>query len=156
MKAGFVGFGEVNTPTEIIVRKCAAAAEALKQEGVSLVSVYPVTDDYAEKDIGKALSVNAESAFFADTFCSIYAHPPCIPPSRRGRGDNENLPREKGDDQYFPRGRKYGINLPREARYAPLTLVIRGDVRRTESGEISRAGGAPAWQTAVPPLMPKA
>ena len=25
MKAGFVGFGEVNTPAEIIVRKCAAA-----------------------------------------------------------------------------------------------------------------------------------
>ena len=63
MKAGFVGFGEVNTPTEIIVRKCAAAAEALKQEGVSLVSVYPVTDDYAEKDIGKALSVLQSETF---------------------------------------------------------------------------------------------
>lgn len=63
MKAGFVGFGEVNTPTEIIVRKCAAAEEALKQEGLSLVSVYPVTDDYAEKDIGNALSVLQTETF---------------------------------------------------------------------------------------------
>ena len=40
MKAGFVGFGEINTPAEIIVRKCAAAEAALKKEGISLVSVY--------------------------------------------------------------------------------------------------------------------
>ena len=57
MKAGFVGFGEVNTPAEIIVRKCAAAEAALKKEGISLVSVYPVTDDYEENDIRHALSV---------------------------------------------------------------------------------------------------
>lgn len=57
MKAGFVGFGEVNTPAEIIVRKCAAAEAALKKEGISLVSVYPVTDDYEENDIQHALSV---------------------------------------------------------------------------------------------------
>lgn len=57
MKAGFVGFGEVNTPSEIIMKKCDAAAAALREEGLSLVSVYPVTDDYAEEDIRKALSV---------------------------------------------------------------------------------------------------
>lgn len=57
MKAGFVGFGEINTPAEIIVRKCAAAEAALKKEGISLVSVYPVTDDYEENDIRHALSV---------------------------------------------------------------------------------------------------
>ena len=63
MKAGFVGFGEVNTPAEIIVRKCSAAEAALKAEGVSLVSVYPVTDDYEERDIQKALSVLKSEEF---------------------------------------------------------------------------------------------
>ena len=53
-KAAFVGFGEVNTPIDIIVNKCAAAEAALKKEGLDLVSVYPVTDDYEEKDIQKA------------------------------------------------------------------------------------------------------
>lgn len=54
-KAAFVGFGEVNTPIDIIVRKCAGAASALEKEGVELASVFPVTDDYEEKDIKKAV-----------------------------------------------------------------------------------------------------
>ena len=52
-KTAFVGFGEVNTPIDIIVNKCKAAEAALKNEGLDLVSVYPVTDDYEEKDIAK-------------------------------------------------------------------------------------------------------
>ena len=55
IKAAFVGFGEVNTPKEIIVKKCHDAAESLKKEGLELVEVYPVTDDYEEKDIKKAV-----------------------------------------------------------------------------------------------------
>ena len=55
VKAAFVGFGEVNTPKEIIVNKCAAAEAGLKAEGMELVSVFPVTDDYEEKDIKKAV-----------------------------------------------------------------------------------------------------
>ncbi|MBR2929772.1 MAG: hypothetical protein IKC32_00950 [Clostridia bacterium] len=54
-KIAFVGFGEVNTPIDIIVRKCKAAEAALLSEGLELVSVYPVTDDYEEKGIAKAL-----------------------------------------------------------------------------------------------------
>ena len=54
-KAAFVGFGEVNTPIEIIEKKCGDALEALKKEGIDTVSVFPVTDDYEEKDIKKAL-----------------------------------------------------------------------------------------------------
>lgn len=54
-KAAFVGFGEVNTPIDIIVNKCRTAEESLKKEGLSLVSVYPVTDDPAERDIKKAV-----------------------------------------------------------------------------------------------------
>ena len=54
-KVAFVGFGEVNTPAEIIVKKCADAEASLKKEGLDLISVYPVTDDYEEKDIKKAV-----------------------------------------------------------------------------------------------------
>ncbi len=56
MKAAFVGFGEVNTPIDIIISKCKNAAAALEKEGMELLSVYPVTDDYEEKDIKKAVA----------------------------------------------------------------------------------------------------
>ncbi len=56
VKAAFIGFGEVNTPIDIIINKCKAAEAALKGEGLELVSVYPVTDDYEEKDIKKAVA----------------------------------------------------------------------------------------------------
>ncbi|MBO5453117.1 MAG: hypothetical protein J6A69_04035 [Clostridia bacterium] len=55
IKAAFVGFGEVNTPIDIIIKKCSDAEESLKKEGMDLISVYPVTDDYEEKDIKKAV-----------------------------------------------------------------------------------------------------
>ena len=55
VKAAFVGFGEVNTPIDIIIKKCSDAEAALKKEGMDLVSVFPVTDDYEEKDIKKAV-----------------------------------------------------------------------------------------------------
>ena len=55
IKAAFVGFGEVNTPKEIIVNKCHDAAENLKKEELELIEVYPVTDDYEEKDIKMAV-----------------------------------------------------------------------------------------------------
>lgn len=34
VKAAFVGFGEVNTPRDIIVKKCSDAEKALKNEGL--------------------------------------------------------------------------------------------------------------------------
>ena len=55
LKAAFVGFGEVNTPIDIIIDKCKTAAANLEKEGISLKTVYPVTDDYEEKDIKKAV-----------------------------------------------------------------------------------------------------
>ena len=54
-KAAFVGFGEVNTPKELIVKKCESAFEALKNEGVDVFGVFPVTDDYEEKDVNWAI-----------------------------------------------------------------------------------------------------
>ena len=37
-KIGFIGFGEVNTPVDVIIRKCSAAEAALRAEGLDLVS----------------------------------------------------------------------------------------------------------------------
>ncbi len=45
IKAGFVGFGEVNTPRELIERKCLAAQSALRALGIDLVVTEPVRDD---------------------------------------------------------------------------------------------------------------
>lgn len=61
----FIGFGEVNTPVDIIIKKCKGAKEALEAEGLSLTAVYPVTDDYEEKDIAKALKVLDEKTYDA-------------------------------------------------------------------------------------------
>ena len=69
IKAAFVGFGEVNTPADIIVRKCKAAAESLEKAGLDLISVYPVTDDYEEKDIKKAIAALENQSFDVLVVC---------------------------------------------------------------------------------------
>lgn len=69
IKAGFVGFGEVNTPKEIIVSKCEKACENLRAEGIDVLDVYPVTDDYEEKDIAHALEVLGKGDFDCLVLC---------------------------------------------------------------------------------------
>ena len=54
IKAGFVGFGEINTPREIIVRKCNLAREQIETEGIELVWTDPVTDDPEGQDVCRA------------------------------------------------------------------------------------------------------
>ena len=68
-KIGFIGFGEVNTPVDVIIRKCSAAETALKAEGLDLVSVYPVADDYEEKQINDAANKLASTQFDALVVC---------------------------------------------------------------------------------------
>ena len=68
-KIGFVGFGEVNTPVDVIIRKCSAAEAALKAEGLDLVSVYPVADDYEENQINDAVKKLSEEKFDALVVC---------------------------------------------------------------------------------------
>ena len=68
-KIAFVGFGEVNTPKEVIIKKCEEAEKSLIKEGLDLVSVYPVTDDYEEKDIAAALEKLAGKDFDAMVVC---------------------------------------------------------------------------------------
>ena len=69
MKVAFLGFGEVNTPVDVIVRKCSAAEAALKAEGLDLVSVYPIADDYEEKDVAKAVAALEKENFDAVVVC---------------------------------------------------------------------------------------
>ncbi len=68
-KIAFVGFGEVNTPIDLIIRKCENAEKALKDEGLDLISVFPITDDYEEKDVNKAISTLKGQDFDALVLC---------------------------------------------------------------------------------------
>ncbi len=52
--AGFVGFGEINTPREIIERKCAEARRRLEAAGLALIATAPVSDDPAGQDVARA------------------------------------------------------------------------------------------------------
>lgn len=56
MKAAFVGFGEVNSPKEIIQSKCLNARKELESLGFDLVTTDPVTDDPDGKDVKRALA----------------------------------------------------------------------------------------------------
>ena len=55
IRAGFVGFGEVNTPREVIERKCAAAEERLAGLGFELVRTDPVSDDPEARQADRAV-----------------------------------------------------------------------------------------------------
>ena len=68
-KTAFIGFGEVNTPKEIIIKKCAEAAERLEKNGLELIKVFPVTDDYEETDIRSAISVLEAGRFDSIVIC---------------------------------------------------------------------------------------
>jgi L-fucose isomerase-like protein len=52
---GFVGFGEVNTPREIIEKKCAAARGVLAGLDITLLETAPVSDDPAGDDVRRAI-----------------------------------------------------------------------------------------------------
>lgn len=69
VKAAFVGFGEVNTPKELIINKCSKALKDLKSEGIETIDVFPVTDDYEEKDIKSAISKLQDQDFDVLVVC---------------------------------------------------------------------------------------
>ena len=54
IKAGFVGFGEVNTPKDLIHQKVNRAREELEKLGLKLVTTEPVSDDPAGEDEARA------------------------------------------------------------------------------------------------------
>jgi L-fucose isomerase-like protein len=45
IRLGFVGFGEINSPRDLIERKCAGAVNALQALGLEIVATAPVSDD---------------------------------------------------------------------------------------------------------------
>ena len=63
IRAGFVGFGEVNTPREIIERKCAEAVKRLEEEGIEVLKAGPVSDDPEGRDVKEALTFFAGCDF---------------------------------------------------------------------------------------------
>lgn len=56
MKIGFVGFGEINSPAELIKAKCRTAREEIASLGFPLVTTAVVTDDAEGKDVARAIA----------------------------------------------------------------------------------------------------
>ncbi len=56
VKAGFVGFGEVFIPRELIEQKVSAARRALQDRGIELVTTAPVSDDPERVDEKRAIA----------------------------------------------------------------------------------------------------
>lgn len=56
MKIGFVGFGEVNTPREVIETRCGEALRQIEALGYPVVSTAPVADDEAYEQANRAVA----------------------------------------------------------------------------------------------------
>ena len=56
LRAGFVGFGEVNSPRELIEQKVAEAAKRLTDAGVELITTPAVSDDPDGVDVKRAIA----------------------------------------------------------------------------------------------------
>jgi len=69
VRAGFVGFGEVNTPREFIVGRCRQAADELRKRGVELVETAPVCDDPAGENAARAVRELGVHDFDALVLC---------------------------------------------------------------------------------------
>lgn len=69
VRAGFVGFGEVNTPREFIDTRCHEAAEELRKRGIEVFETSPVSDDPAGEQADRAASELAKADFDALVVC---------------------------------------------------------------------------------------
>ena len=69
IRAGFVGFGEVNTPREFIDNRCQTAADELKKRGIELVETAPVSDDPAGAQAARAVAELKKGEFDALVVC---------------------------------------------------------------------------------------
>ncbi len=63
IKAGFVGFGEINSPRDLIERKCRAARDELLKRGLELVYTEPVADDPAGAQAQRAIEELSREPF---------------------------------------------------------------------------------------------
>jgi L-fucose isomerase-like protein len=69
IRVGFVGFGEVNSPRELIERKCRAAQQALLNLGLDVVATAPVSDDPERRDERRAIQDLAPGDFDLLVIC---------------------------------------------------------------------------------------
>ena len=61
--AAFVGFGEVNTPKELIEKKCREASALIESQGISVLAAGTVADDPAGKQADGAIAKLKKSDF---------------------------------------------------------------------------------------------
>jgi L-fucose isomerase-like protein len=69
IRVGFVGFGEVNSPRDLIERKCRAAQDALISLGLEAVATSPVSDDPERRDEQRAVAELAREEFDLLVIC---------------------------------------------------------------------------------------
>lgn len=69
MKTAFVGFGEVNSPQELIKEMCIKAREEIKSLGAKVVTTDHVTDDPEGKDVRRALQELEGKSFDSLIIC---------------------------------------------------------------------------------------
>lgn len=69
VKVAFAGFGEVNTPTEILVKKCSAAVNALRSKGAVVTEYFPIVDDYREEYLNRAVGLFKGNDFDVIVVC---------------------------------------------------------------------------------------
>ena len=67
--AGFVGFGEVNTPREFIDTRCAAVMKKLEQAGLDLWSTAAVADDPGGQQAARAVAELSQQDFSVLIVC---------------------------------------------------------------------------------------
>ncbi|TVQ40280.1 MAG: hypothetical protein EA384_03580 [Spirochaetaceae bacterium] len=69
IRAGFVGFGEVNTPREFIDKRCTSVMAQLKQAGLDLAATAPVADDPAGEQAARAVAELSQHDFSVLIVC---------------------------------------------------------------------------------------
>lgn len=69
LKIAFAGFGEINTPIEVIERKCSGALSELKKYDAEIYPFFPIRDDSDEKDINRAIEYFSNKDFDVMVLC---------------------------------------------------------------------------------------
>jgi L-fucose isomerase-like protein len=69
IRVGFVGFGEVNSPRDLIERKCRAAQDALAGLGLDVIATPPVSDDPERRDERAAVAALSREPFDLLVIC---------------------------------------------------------------------------------------
>ena len=69
MRIAFAGFGEVNTPVEVIERKCRKACNDLISAGAEVFPFFPIRDDYEETYVNSAVEYFKGVDFDAMVLC---------------------------------------------------------------------------------------